>query len=773
MRVKSSSSHGDTLLTILDDLNPEQREAVQATDGPVLIFAGAGSGKTRVLTYRIAYMVHELDVPPEQILAVTFTNKAAGEMQERIEQLVGEGAARVWAGTFHSFCARMLRADGNIIGIEPDFVIYDEADQRMLIKETLSALNIDAELCSPDSIHWEISNAKNDLLEPADYSPAQGNPLQLEAKRVYRAYQERLGANHALDFDDLILHGVRLLRDSAKTARKYHKQYKYVLVDEYQDINFAQFSLIRLLTDKHRNLCVVGDDDQSIYGWRGANVQLILAFQEYFPEAQIFKLEQNYRSTGNIINCAYEVIRHNPSRAEKKLWTDNPPGDRPLLYHAVNEQEEAEWVGAEIHTEILVHNVAPGSYAILYRTNAMSRVFEEVLLDAGIPYEIVGGVRFYDRAEIKDVIAYLKVLYNPSDSLSLRRIINRPTRGIGTRTLQTLDAAAYKLGNTLLEVCGIPEVHEELRLAQQHAVADFYDMMTALRRRRDKLGLRRFVEEVVTRSGYLPRLRQSERADDAERAENVEEFITAAAAFENSAEEPSLAAFLERISLISDIDQAESLDSAVSLMTLHSAKGLEFPRVFLVGLEEEVLPHYRSMSDPAELEEERRLCYVGITRAQKRLYISHCSRRTIFGETRPMLPSRFLKHLPADIVQECGTPLADRQLIATPELESEMQMTGRRLDLTKVLSRAQARGTAASGDAQKKPKKRRKAQVRQKTEPYAAGEYSVGDKVKHAQFGEGMVVSIKEEKTGATLVVAFPDQGVKRLLAEYAGLEKV
>ncbi len=762
-------------MSILDDLNPQQQEAVRAVDGPVLVFAGAGSGKTRVLTYRIAYMVHELDVPPEQILAVTFTNKAAGEMKERIEQLVGEKAARVWAGTFHSFCSRMLRTDGQALGIDPNFVIYDEADQQALVKEAVSALNIDAGLYPPESIRWEISNAKNDLLAPSDYVAASNNPLQMEAKRVYRAYQERLQANQALDFDDLIMNAVRLLQDSAKIRKKYQKQYKYVLVDEYQDINLAQFTLVDLLSKQHRNLCVVGDDDQSIYGWRGANVRLILAFEEHYPEASVFKLEQNYRSTGNIIRCAHEVIKHNSSRADKQMWTNNPPGDQPVVYHAVNQQEEAEWVVGQIHTDVLVHQAEPGHYAVLYRTNAMSRILEETLVDTGIPYEVVGGIRFYERAEIKDIIAYLKVLFNPNDAISLRRIINRPTRGIGARTLQTLDAAARKLNKPLFEVCGMPEVYEPLRLAQQHAVADFYDMMSALHQQVDQLPLRGLVQEVVTRSGYLTRLHESGRADDAERAENVEEFISAAARFGSTAQDPSLAAFLERIALIADIDEAESLDSAVSLMTLHSAKGLEFPTVFLVGMEEEVLPHYRSMNDPAEIEEERRLCYVGMTRAQKQLYISHCSRRTIFGETRQMAPSRFLKHLPADIVQQCGAPLADRQLIESPELESEMQMTGRRLDLTAVLSRAKAGDSAPQPEPQEPTRKRRKprAHTKEKTEPYTAGEYSVGDRVRHTQFGEGMVVSIKEEETGATLVVAFPEKGVKKLLAQYAGLEKV
>ncbi len=758
-------------MSILDDLNPQQQEAVQAIDGPVLIFAGAGSGKTRVLTYRIAYLIHEQDIAPENILAVTFTNKAADEMRERIAELVGEDAARLWAGTFHSFCARMLRTDGRVIGIEPTFTIYDEADQRALVKETLSALNIDSEQYSPENIQWEISQAKNELQGPSDYAPARDNPLQREAQRVYRAYQRRLRANNALDFDDLIMNGVRLLQESALVREHYQNQYRYVLVDEYQDINFAQFSLIGLLSGGHRNLCVVGDDDQSIYGWRGANIRLILAFEEHFPDARTFKLEQNYRSTSNIIQCAHEVIKHNQSRADKQMWTDNAPGNAPVVYHAVNEQEEAEWVVGRIHTDLLVDNADPGDYAILYRTNAMSRILEETLLQAGIAYEIVGGTRFYDRAEIKDVVAYLKALYNLNDSLSLRRIINRPTRGIGARTMQVLDSAVQQLDKPLLEVCGMPEVTEELRLGQQRAVADFYDMMSGLRRRCEELSLRQFVQEVVTRSDYLPRLQQSGRADDAERADNVREFITAAARFESSAEEPSLGSFLEHISLISDIDQAESLESTVSLMTLHSAKGLEFPVVFLVGCEEEVLPHYRSMGDPAEIEEERRLCYVGMTRAQQRLYLSHCSRRTIFGDTQHREPSRFLGHLPDDLIQHEGTMPSARR-VKTPQLESEMAMTGRRLDLTSILSRAKS----AKNEPQAKPspeKSSEPAAKREKTEPHTAGDYSVGDRVKHSKFGEGMVVSIKPDSAGDIIVVAFPDVGIKKLLAEYAGLEKV
>ncbi len=752
-------------MSILDNLNPEQQKAVQATEGPVLIFAGAGSGKTRVLTYRIAYMVHELGIAPEHILAVTFTNKAAGEMKERIAQLIGEQAPSLWASTFHSLCARMLRADGAAIDIDPNFVIYDEADQRALIKETLSALNIDSEQYSPVDIHYEISNAKNELLTAADYKPHRKNPLERTAKRVYRNYQQRLAASNALDFDDLLMSAVHLLRESEELRDKYQNRFRYILVDEYQDINFAQSSLLELLADKHHNLCVVGDDDQSIYGWRGANVRLILAFEEHYPEAQVFKLEQNYRSTANILRCAYEVIRHNPARADKKLWTDNPPGEAPLVYRAINEQEEAEWVARLIQSQIRQGQAEPGDFAILYRTNAMSRVFEESLLDANMPYEIVGGVRFYERAEIKDVIAYLKTLLNPVSSVSLRRIINNPTRGIGAKTLQVLDSEARRRKVSLFEMCGIVSELDQIRIREQQAVADFYDMMTALHSRIDKLSLVKLVREVVKRSGSLQRLRESGAADDAGRAENVEEFVTAAARFQKTHEDNSLVAFLEHIALISDIDQAKELGSTVSLMTLHSAKGLEFPTVFIVGLEEEVLPHYRSMSDEFELAEERRLCYVGMTRAQQRLYLTHCHRRTIFGETQQMQPSRFLKDLPEEVVQRRGelAPGSSPRLIEAREEIPEMQMSGRRLDLTKILSRATAGATASA------------EQSRRSAEPIpsSAGDYTVGDKVSHPSFGDGRVVSIKGTGDEAEIVVGFPDKGIKKLLARYANLKKL
>ena len=741
---------------------------MEAVDGPVLIFAGAGSGKTRVLTYRIAYMVQELGIPPQHILAVTFTNKAAGEMKERIAALVGEQASSLWASTFHSLCARMLRADGQVIGVEPDFVIYDEAEQRALIKESLSVLNIDSEQYSGVDIHYEISNAKNELMTPDDYKPHRNKPLERVAQRVYRHYQQRLRQCNAVDFDDLLMSAAHLLRESEEVRQKYQDRFQYILVDEYQDINFAQFSLLQLLADKRHNLCVVGDDDQSIYGWRGGNVRLILAFEEHYPEARIFKLEQNYRSTAKILQCAYEVIKHNPGRADKRLWTENPPGEAPLVYRAVNEQQEAEWIAKTIRTEMHRDGTVPGDYAVLYRTNAMSRTAEEALLTVNLPYEIVGGVRFYERAEIRNVVAYLKVLLNPADSVSLRRIINQPARGIGAKTLQVLDGEAYRRSVPLLEMCGLASELESLRVREQQAVADFYDMMTALRRRIEKLPLTKLVREAVQRSGYLQKLRESSAADDAGRAENVEEFVTAAARFEKTYEDNSLVAFLEHIALISDIDQAEELDSTVSLMTLHSAKGLEFPTIFMVGLEEQVLPHYRSMNDELELAEERRLCYVGMTRAQQRLYLSHCHRRTIFGETQQMQPSRFLKDLPAEAIERRGelAPGAGPRLIESPAEVPEMQMTGRRLDLTKLLSRTRTARDEAKGQISA-------AGTATPPVPSTAGDYTIGDKVSHPTFGEGRVVSIKGQGEEAEVIVGFPQKGIKKLLAQYARLQKL
>lgn len=748
---------------IIDQLNPEQREATCAIEGPVLIFAGAGSGKTRTLTHRIAYMIEHCGIGPEQILAVTFTNKAAEEMKERIRLLLGDQAQKLWAGTFHWFCSRTLRAEGQAIGVPPNFTIYDEADQLTLVKQAFSVLNLSQEETKPPAVLNEISQAKNQLLTVSEYKPRRNNPLEQAARKVYRVYQEELKRNRALDFDDLLMEAVRLLESQPEVRDKYQQRFPYLLVDEYQDINYAQFRLLQLLAGEQGNLCVVGDDDQSIYGWRGAEVGLILAFEEHFPQAQIFRLEQNYRSTQKILDCANAIISRNQDRAPKRLWTENPAGEDVIVYVAVNEEEEAEWVVDTMRCLVDTGEAIWGNFAVLYRINAMSRVMEEALMNFSIPYDIVGGVRFFERAEIKNLIAYLQVIHNPDDSVALRRIINSPPRGIGAQTLAVLDRLAYQGQLPLYQALEAALQDEDLQLRTRDALQDFHDLVEGLLSAQKKFALPRLVREMVKRSGYLERLQQSARADDARRAENVEEFVSTAARFARKhGEEVTLTHFLEYLALSSDIDQAEDLGTAVCLLTLHSAKGLEFPYVFIVGLEEGLLPHYRSQEEETDLAEECRLLYVGMTRAQRRLWLSRAQRRMQFGESRQNQPARFLDNLPREGVRRMGRAAsrAPRLIEATAE-EPEMAMTGRPLDLTKILSRAQISSPAIST--------RHQAEPVQKPD---APKWAAGDKVSHPKFGQGIVVSVTEEKDTHKIVVAFPDKGIKHLDLRYANLKK-
>ena len=741
----------------------------------MLIFAGAGSGKTRTLTYRLAHMVREKGVAPEQILAVTFTNKAAGELKERIAALVGEQAKRLWVGTFHSICARILREEGEAIGIPPNFTIYDDSDQVAVVKEALSVLDGDSDdSYSPTEILNRISRAKNELLDVQRYQRSRKGPLDEMAQRVYAYYQQRLRANAALDFDDLLMRAVELLETKPSVLRRVQDRLRYILVDEYQDINHAQYRLIQLLGGKTGNICVVGDDDQSIYGWRGANVGIILAFESDYPNCRTVKLEQNYRSTKRILACAHDVIRQNQARAAKQLWTDNHEGDKIVVYQALNEEEEAEWVASVIRGQIGSGNARPGDYAILYRTNAMSRQFEDKLLEKGIPYEIVGGLRFYDRAVIRDALAYLKAISNPADGISLRRIINRPARGIGAKTLAALDRLARQENISLLEACGRAQYAEGLTDRARAAALEFHHLMRRLEGQTDQRPLPHLVRDVLEASGYLTALANSEKSDERSQAEDLGEFITVAAKFAERREDSSLTAFLEHIALISDIDRAENLDSRVSLLTLHSAKGLEFPIVFMVGLEEEIFPHRRSMEDPFELEEERRLCYVGMTRAERMLYLSHAMSRTIFGSRQRQEPSRFLKDLSPEHLERRGDL---QHLLLPPRPKSEDEALARepgrsRIDLPALLARAKENQSIAA--------------ERQRTEPAAtevrtgghrsAGRASeasgtsertlfrAGSKVTHRKFGQGIVVSASDDDE-VVLTIAFPQAGVKRILA--------
>ena len=750
--------------SLLDNLNPEQREAVCAVDGPVLIFAGAGSGKTRTLTYRIAHMVRERGISPGQILAVTFTNRAANEMKERIAGLIGEQAGELWAGTFHWFCARLLRAEGQAIGVPPNFTIYDDGDQGTLVKQVMSALNIDREQFKPAAILNEISAAKNQLLTVADYKPRRTNPLEQQARQVYRVYQEELRRAGALDFDDLLMEAVRLLDTQPEARKKYRERFRYVLVDEYQDVNFAQFRLLELLAGEHGNLCVVGDDDQSIYGWRGADVGLILSFTQHFPQARTFLLERNYRSTQKILGSANAIIGPNQGRSPKRLWTENGPGEDVYVYRAVNEEEEAEWVVDTLRGLVQRGEANWGEFAVLYRTNSMSRVLEEALMNFSVPYEVVGGPKFFERAEIKDLIAYLQVIENSDNSLALRRIINNPTRGIGDQTLSGLDRWAHREESTLYRALGASLTDEELPLRARAALESFHHLIEGLREAAGRAPLPDLVRQMVERTGYLERLRNSAKADDARRAENVGEFLSTAARFvRRRGADATLSSFLEYVALVSDLDQAENLDTSVSLLTLHSAKGLEFPYVFIVGLEEGLLPHYRSLDAETDLAEERRLLYVGMTRAQRRLWLSFAQRRMQFGEVRRSDPSRFLQDLPREGVKRGGrSPLSGGLVDVPVEEEAPPEpapATGRRpLDLTRILSKAQAASRPAASPSEE--------------QPAPATEWRVGQKVVHAKFGRGVIVTVKAGRSGPELVVAFPGGGVKQLDPRLAPLER-
>ena len=799
-------------MSILDQLNPQQREAVTTIEGPVLIFAGAGSGKTRALTYRIAYMVQEKQIPPWQILAVTFTNKAANEMKERIARLIGDRASQVWAGTFHSVCARLLRRYGEHIGISPNFVIYDETDQQALVKQAMSILDIDAKSYSPTQILYRISSGKNELLGVQEYSRSRKGPFDEVVARVYGRYQEGLRANNALDFDDLLFRTVDLLETKPALREELQARFPYILVDEYQDINYAQYRFIRLLAGTRGNVCVVGDDDQSIYGWRGANVGLILSFQEDFENTRVIKLEQNYRSTQKILECAHHVICQNETRAEKRLWTENSAGENLVLYQAVNEDEEAEWVAATVAHQVQKSKMRYGDYAILYRTNAMSRAFEAALRGRNVPYQVIGGMSFYDRSEVKNLAAYLKLIFNPSDAVSLRRIINTPTRGIGDSTVTRLTQVAYESGVTLYEALPLLADDTELRQAQRHAVLDFYDMVEGLRKDAEQMGVAELVSRVLDRSGYLKALRNSKKAEDADRADNLGELVTDAVKYQQNAQEPTLGGFLERLALLADIDKTEDLGNSVSLMTLHAAKGLEFPAVFMVGMEEGICPHERSMHDEFELAEERRLCYVGLTRAERMVYLSHAMGRTIFGSVREMDPSRFLADLPGGLIDHSGggghsrTPrmfgdevatvreaLVDAGIDMTQILQRvrENQAVARRRDQeqeaestppervggkakSRATTYADVRETAGGSAPSKAPRTQKKAPRVSATSVSNRQDVEIfppGTKIVHDDWGNGVVVSISQDDTLAILTIRFENHGVKKMLAGHPKLK--
>ena len=748
---------------ILDRLNPEQRQAVTHGAGPLLILAGAGSGKTRVLTHRVAYLIRDLGVPARAILAVTFTNKAAREMRERLERLVGkETLGELTVGTFHAFCARLLRQDGPQVGIDRGFVIFDEADQRALLRQAMAEAGVSEKMFTPGAIGATISGAKNELKGPADLAQVPKHQLERVAAMVWPRYEALLRENNALDFDDLLLFACRLFETSDRALEKWQDRYQYVLVDEYQDTNRAQYVLLRYLAGFTQNLTVVGDDDQSVYSWRGADVRNILDFERDYPNATVVKLEQNYRSTQRNLDAAWSVVRNNAARKETKLWTERTGGPAVVVVEGYDEHAEAEMIAREIERLQRQGEVkSTKDVAILYRTNAQSRPIEDVFRGFGLAYQVVGGVSFYQRREVKDVLAYLRLVRNPQDSVALARVLNVPPRGIGDKTRQNLLAFAQAQGITTAEALLRGEEIADVPARQRSALAAFGRLLARLQADVATRELPDLIEEVIGATGYGTYLKDGTEEGE-ERYENVEELRSLADEFLGLPQDEQLPAFLERVALVSDQDEWKEATPAATLITLHAVKGLEFPIVFLTGMEEGVFPHARSLDDERELEEERRLCYVGITRAMDRCYLTYARHRTLFGRTNDNPPSRFLMELPSEGIEVRGkVETAERDVWAELDYERdreryEQRRTARREEALAGLSGAWT-GRAAPP--------RRPA-------PPSETKFRAGDRVRHPSLGMGVVVSSALRSDDEEVTVAFPEKGVKKLMASFAKLAK-
>ena len=726
--------------SLLDGLNREQQQAVQHTEGPLLILAGAGSGKTKVLTVRIAYLLAQ-GVNPYEILAITFTNKAAKEMKSRVEGLVGDVANRIWLSTFHSFCAKFLRFElDNFLGYNSNFTIYDTSDSQVVIKAALKALNLDDKYYPVGAMISAISDAKNKLMFASDYRKQARDFYQQKVADVYEYYERELRKNNALDFDDLLLVAVKLLQSNAAVLEKYSKRFKYVMIDEYQDTNHAQYLLAYLLSSHWKNIAVVGDADQSIYAWRGADIQNILDFEKDYPNCTSIKLEQNYRSTKIILDAANAVIDNNEGRPEKNLWTDKVEGAKIQHFTAQSEHEEAAFIGDTIVKKHDIHGVPYGDMAILYRTNAQSRVLEEALIKRALPYTMVGGTKFYDRKEIKDVLAYLRVLYNPFDDLSLLRIINVPKRSIGATTVSKLQDYARENGTSLFMTLTQLHLVDTIKGKTKEKLEEFGILIFTLVAEMDDKSVLDILEAILDRTGYLAQLEESTDPQDQARAENIGELLSVAKDFQDTNPTGTVEDFLEQVALVNDVDSFEQEESKVTLMTLHAAKGLEFPIVFLGGLEEGLFPHSRTLMNPEEIEEERRLAYVGITRAEKELYISNATTRTVFGRTSSYLPSRFIDEIPAELVDSLR---AKRRIPddIKPTVPRHMSVASR--PVTKPIIRNEV-----------------------------IADWKVGDTAVHSKWGDGKVVNVSGEGAGMKLTIEFPTQGVRVVMAKFAPVKK-
>ena len=749
-------------MSIYDTLNEPQREAVYYTEGPLLILAGAGSGKTRVLTHRIAYLIEEKGVNPWNILAITFTNKAAGEMRERVDRLVGFGSESIWVSTFHSMCVRILRRHISLLGYDTNFTIYDADDQKTLMKDVCKLLQIDTKIYKERALLAAVSHAKNELVTPEEFRlNAGGDFSQRKIAEVYEEYEKQLKANNALDFDDLLIKTVQLFQTQADVLEYYQERFRYIMVDEYQDTNTVQFELVRLLASKYRNLCVVGDDDQSIYKFRGANIKNILNFEQYFEDAKVIKLEQNYRSTSNILNAANAVIRNNAGRKDKTLWTDNGEGEKIQFRQFDSAYDEAEYIVDDIRKRVREKEYSYHDNVILYRTNAQSRMFEEKFVTANIPYKIVGGINFYARREIKDLLAYLKTVDNGKDDLAVRRIVNVPKRGIGLTSINRVQdyAAAYNIGfyDALRAVDLIPNIGRGASKLES-----FVALIEHFKTDAEDMSISDLLKEIIEETGYIESLQAEDMVEAETRIENIDELLSKVAAYEEECEdrnEPaSLSGFLEEVALVADIDSLDEDTDYVVLMTLHSAKGLEFPNVYLAGMEDGLFPSYMTITadDPEEVEEERRLCYVGITRAEKELTLTCARRRMIRGETQYNKMSRFLKEIPMELLSTGAVFTKDKE---EPEVKVSAYMQAKQAFKAKPFGGSTPYSQSPAKSFGK---------------PSGKGlDYKTGDRVRHIKFGEGTVTAIIEGGRDYEVTVAFDTAGTKKMFAAYAKLEKI
>ena len=764
-------------MSIYDKLNDPQREAVYHTDGPLLILAGAGSGKTRVLTHRIAYLIEERGVNPWNILAITFTNKAAEEMRQRVDQLVSFGAESIWVSTFHSACVRILRRFIDRLGYENHFTIYDTDDQKTLIKEVCRKVDVDTKVYKERSLLSAISSAKNEMILPDEYEMnAGGDFAKLKIAKVYREYEAQLKANNALDFDDLLVKTVQLLQTQPDVLENFQERFRYIMVDEYQDTNKVQFKLVSLLAGKYKNLCVVGDDDQSIYKFRGANIRNILDFEHEFPDAKVVKLEQNYRSTGNILNAANSVIANNRGRKAKSLWTENGDGEMIRFRQFDTAFDEADFIGDDIKSSVRKGGTYNDS-AVLYRTNAQSRLLEEKFIAMNIPYKIVGGVNFYARREIKDLLAYLKTIDNGRDDVAVRRIINVPKRGIGLTTINRIQESAAERGIGFYEALLAPDLipgvgRSASKLDSFAALIEYFKMQAA------EMSITDLLQEVIDKTGYMESLENEDKEEAKARKENIDELISKAATYEeehqDKEEEVTLSGFLEEVALVADIDSLDEEQDYVVLMTLHSAKGLEFPRVYLAGMEDGLFPSYMIISsgDREDLEEERRLCYVGITRAEQELILTSARRRMVHGETQYNPVSRFIKEIPRELLDTGNKKITQ---------ETEVPVQQNTYAHAREAFRAQAFGGMASakkaGAAKTLTGKQALASLQKGSQLTTGGNgvlgYEVGDRVRHVKFGEGTVTAIKEGGRDHEVTIEFDSVGTRKMFAMFAKLVKV